>query len=124
MGELLLYFQVNVIIVEEVSRPETQPETEMLTSFDVNSFGKRNPQGLCLSQGQVTSSLHSVVLLHVFFNQMKTMILRRTSEIRRNSLKHIILWYTNFRSSNSSTHKGKDVRAGLKCQANFFIYDV
>jgi len=116
VGELLLYFQVNIIIVEEVSRSETQSETK--TSFYINCFGKGNPQGLCLSQGQLTSTLHSILLVNAVFNQMKTKILRRTSEVRRKSLTQTILGYTNFRSGNSSTRKGKYVRAGPKHQAN------
>lgn len=38
--KLLLYFQVNIIIVEKVSRSETQPEIETLRSFYINSLGK------------------------------------------------------------------------------------
>lgn len=79
MGELLLYFQVNIIIVEEVSRSEIKSDTTILRAFYINSSGKRNLQVLRLSQGQMTSMLHSIILVNVVFNQMKTKILGKTS---------------------------------------------
>lgn len=60
----------------------------------------------------------------IFFNQMKTKILRKIYAVRRKSPRQIIPGDTHFRLSNSSIHKGKDVRAGPKCRATFLYMKV
>lgn len=106
----MLYFQVNIIIVEKVSRSETQPEMETVRSFYINSLGKnKRPQRLGLHQGHVTSKLHLILFVSAFFDQMKTLSLRRISEKKREplrkSLRQTILEQTNSRLSNSGTCK-------------------
>lgn len=71
----------------------------------------------------MTTTLYSILLENAFFNQRKIKILRRTSVVRRKNLRQIILEHTNFRSSNSSTHKGKNVRAAQSVKL-IFICDV